>query len=362
MENDKELKISGIISKIENKESKFLFFVPDTPQPCSSVIEIYTHATAMKNLGYKTYILTEGKEYVKPYWVDLELTDHNYLPMDDAKLTLGAEDVLVIPEVFTNIMEQTKNLPCIRVAFIQSIDYMLNSLILGSDWSAFGIKNIITNSKAIENIITEDIKTKYNIFKYNIGIPEYFESNDDRRDLKISLVGRNQNDVMKVIKLFYLSYPQYSFITFETMTTESNPPEPLSRRDFAEKLKKNFAALWIDRISTFGTFPLECMKAGTIPIGIIPDTMPDYLLNEDGSFNENSGFWTDNIYTLHKLIFHTISQYMDDNIDETMYSELKKITKNYSQSESYKQIGEIYTELINNRLNALKNSITKDEE
>lgn len=362
MDNEKELKINSIIQKIENKESKFLFFVPDTPQPNSSVNEIYTHATTIKNLGYKTYILTEGKDYVKPYWVDVELLDHEYMPMESAKLTLGAEDVLIIPEVFTNIMEQTKNLPCIRVAFLQSVDYMLNSLILGSDWTLFGIKDIITNSPAIESIINDNLKNKFSISRYNIGIPDYFKSTDDRRELKISLVGRNQNDVMKVIKLFFLSYPQYSFITFDTMTTDSNPPEPISRRDFAEKLKSNFAAVWIDRIASFGTFPLECMKAGTIPIGIIPDIMPEYLLNEDGKFNEDSGFWTDNIYTLHKLIFHAISQFIDDNADDKMFNEFKTISDKYSQEKSKVEIETIYTNLLNNRLTNLKSSIIKNEE
>src|SRR5574343_74362 len=362
MENEKEVKISSIISKIENKETKILFFVPDTPQPNSSVIEIYTHATVLKKAGFKTYILTETKEYEKPYWVDFELTDHEYIAMENAKLTLGAEDILVIPEVFTNIMEQTKNLPCIRVAFIQSVDYMLSSLILGSDWSLFGIKDIITNSSSIEKIINENLKNKFRIQHYNIGVPEYFKSEDKRRELKISLVGRNQNDVMKVIKLFFLSYPQYSFITFDTMTTDSTPPEPISRRDFAEKLKQNFAAVWIDRIASFGTFPIECMKAGIIPIGIIPDLTPDYLLTEDGKFNENTGYWTDNSYNLHKLIYYAVSQYMDDSCDDEMYEEFKKISDKYTTEKSNEGILTIYSNLLNNRLENLKNSITKNEE
>lgn len=362
MENEKEVKISSIISKIENNETKILFFVPDTPQPNSSVIEIYTHATVLKKAGFKTYILTETKEYEKPYWVDFELIDHEYVAMENAKLTLGAEDILVIPEVFTNVMEQTKNLPCIRVAFIQSVDYMLSSLILGSDWSLFGIKDIITNSEGVEKIISENLKNNFRIQKYNIGIPEYFKSEDKRRELKISLVGRNQNDVMKVIKLFFLSYPQYAFVVFDTMTSDSDRPEPISRRDFAEKLKQNFAAVWIDKIASFGTFPVECMKAGTIPIGIIPDITPEYLLTEDGKFNENAGYWTDNIYNLHKLIFHAISQYMDDSCEDEMYNEFKNISSKYTTVKSEEQILSIYSTLLNNRLDQLKSSITKNEQ
>ena len=58
-------------------------------------------------------------------------------------------------------------------------------------------------------------------------------------------------------------------ISFDGMVYENDTTKQLSRKDFAEKLDKSFAAIWIDKISSFGTFPLECMKCKTIPIGII---------------------------------------------------------------------------------------------
>ena len=357
--NDKFEKINEVIKKIENKESKFLFFVPDVGQPNASVTEIYTHAKTVKDMGYSTYILTETKEYEKPFWVDSELLDHEYMEMENARLKLGPEDVLVIPEVFTNVMEQTKNLPCVRTVFVQSLDYMLNSLIVGSDWSSFGIKDVITTSNTLKDFIEDSVKNKFNIHTYSIGIPEYFVNDKDyKKDLKISLVGRNQNEVMKVIKLFYLNFPQYNFITFETMTTESVPPQPLTRKDFADKLKKNFAALWLDRISSFGTFPLECMKAGTIPIGVVPDLAPEYIFKEDGkTVDENSGFWTDSTNQVHKLIYNAISQFIDDSIDDKYYKNMKEIADKYSVEKSTKEISEIYTNILEERLNNLKNTV-----
>ena len=55
----------------------------------------------------------------------------------------------------------------------------------------------------------------------------------------------------------------------------------MRRIDFAKRLQSNFAAVWVDRISSFGTFPLECMKCGTIPICLKPDIMPEYMIERD---------------------------------------------------------------------------------
>ena len=100
----------------------------------------------------------------------------------------------------------------------------------------------------------------------------------------ISIVGRNPNEISKIVKLFYSRSPQFGWVTFDSMITDSKPPSPLRRVDYAERLKKNFATVWVDRISTFGTVPLEAMKAGSIPIGLLPDITPEYLLDEKGEF------------------------------------------------------------------------------
>jgi len=65
------------------------------------------------------------------------------------------------------------------------------------------------------------------------------------------------------------------------MLTKSKPPQTMRRVDFAKRLQGNFAAVWIDRIASFGTFPLECMKSGVIPISLVPDIIPEYLIERD---------------------------------------------------------------------------------
>lgn len=362
--NEEQLKnILESLNGLKEKKNKFLFVVSESPNPAASIYEIYFHATSVKKLGYDVKMLVDTEKYVVPEWIEKSLTDFEHISMEKNKLNVSPSDVLVIPEIYTNVMEATKNLPCIRVALLQSIDYMLNAIIPSMSLSDFNIKHVITTSLLLQSLIEEYYGVnKFDIKVYDIGIPEYFHRNKDPKQLVISVIGRNPNEVSKVIKLFYTKYPDYNFITFDTMITNSKPPKSLRRVDFAERLRKNFAALWIDRISSFGTFPLECMKSGTIPVGLLPDIIPEYLISEDNKLIDNSGVWTQDIYALPILLGDIITKFLDDSIDENLYTTMEEITLKYSQENSERQIQEIYRMFLAEKEQLFENVIKQFNE
>jgi len=352
-ELEKTEKIKSSIEKMTNKKSKFLFCIPESVNPAASIYEMYFHATVVKNLGYDTYILVEKGNYEIPQWIEKELTQHKHMSMSDPKLSVGPEDVMIIPEVYTSVMEQTKNLPCIRVGLLQSIDYMISGLIPGSDWSTFGIKNVITTSISLKELIeTFYSKDKFNISVYNPGIPDYFEKSSLPQKPIISVVGRNANEIAKIVKLFFSKYPQYSWITFDPMLTQSKPPLPMRRVDYAKRLQGNFAAVWVDRISSLGTFPLECMKSGVIPICLKPDIMPDYLIErgETNKLVDGGGVWTENFYDIPVIIGEVLIKFLDDAILPEFYESMDAIVEKYTQENAENQLGLIYQSYIDQRI------------
>lgn len=364
-ELEKIEKIKTSLDKIVNKKSKFLFCVPESQSPTASVYEIYFHATVVKNMGYETLILVERGDYVAPAWVEKELTDFKHVSMADPKLTVGPEDVMVIPEVYSNVMEQTKNLPCVRIGLLQSVDYMMNSLIPGTNWKSFNINDIITTSETIKEWVETFFgKFKFNIKTYDVGIPPYFEKSSIPQKPIVSVVGRNANEISKLVKLFFSRYPQYSWVTFDPMLTKSKPPQQMRRVDFAKRLQGNFAAVWIDRISSFGTFPLECMKSGVIPICLKPDITPEYILERSGTGNttvvkiaDGAGVWTDNFYDLPVLVGEVLVKFLDDAISPELYTSMEKLSEKYTQENSEKQLVEIYQGFINERIKLFEGAL-----
>jgi len=362
-ESEQIEKIKLSLDKLTNKKSKFLFVIPESQSPVASIYEMYFHATVVKNLGYEVIIMVEKGDYVPPVWIEKELTDHKHMAMSDPKIMVGPEDVMVIPEVYSNVMEQTKTLPCLRVGLLQSVDYMTNSLIPGTDWTSFGIKDVITTSQSLKEWLeTFYGNGKFDIKTYNIGIPEYFEKTDVPQKPIISVIGRNANEISKFVKLFFSKYPQYNWVTFDPMVTKSKPPQPMRRVDFAKRLQGNFAAIWIDRIASFGTFPLECMKSGTIPICLKPDIMPEYMIERDENgvgikAVDGAGIWTENYYDLPVLAGDVLMKFLDDAISPEIYDIMEKLASKYNQVDSETRLGEIYSELINKRISLFEKAI-----
>ena len=361
-ELEKINKVKETLDLLNNKGSKFLFFVTQTHNPSASMYEVYFHANVVKDMGYDVKILTDASDYEIPYWLDEGLTDLPHESVQSARLSVGPQDVLVIPEIFSNVMEQTKNLPSIRVALFQSVDYMMNALIPATDWSSFGIEKVITTSGNMRDFLEEFMgKNKFDIKVYDVGIPSYFKNDDIPKRPVISIVGRNPNEISKLIKLFYAKYPQFSWITFDSMITDSKPPRALRRKEFAERLRKNFASVWVDRIASFGTFPLEAMASGSIPIALVPDMPLEYLMetdeNGEESYRENSGVWTNDFYALPILIGDTLTKYLDDTIEEEVYDTMAEISSHYNQDWSKEQIIKIYQGLIEERTNTLQKTV-----
>ena len=274
---------------------------------------------------------------------------------------VGPEDIMVIPEVYSNVMEQTKNLPCVRIGLLQSVDYMMNSLIPGTDWTSFNVHDIITTSETLrEWVKTFQGKGKFKIKTYDVGIPAYFERTEVPQKPIISVVGRNANEISKLVKLFFSRFPQYSWVTFDPMLTKSKPPQQMRRVDFAKRLQSNFAAVWIDRIVSFGTFPLECMKSGVIPICLKPDITPEYILERTGTGDttvvkiaEGAGVWTENFYDLPVLIGEILVKFLDDSISPDLYTAMEKLAEKYNQENSEKRLTRFIKNILMKELTCL---------
>lgn len=357
-------KIKQSITNLGEKKNKVMFFVPDVHGvPAGSIYEIYFHASVLKNAGYPVLILTETSKYEKPEFIETELTDIEHISMESNNLTVSPEDLLVIPEIFTNVMKQTEALPCMRTVLFQSIDNATKALLPGYDWSAFKITNVITTSKAMERFVEGFFgKGKFRIRTYNVPVPDYFTNKTKFKQPVISFLVRNEKELDKIVKLFLSKYPQYKWVNFEPLITDSKPPKHLRRKDFADRLSKNFAALWIDRISSHAQFPLECMKAGTIPISLIPDVTPEYIIGPDGKAVENCGVWTDDFFQLPALIADTLRKFLDDEITSEVYDAQAKVTETYSTNVATEQLLSIYGGYFNERIDTMLKTIEAIEQ
>ena len=271
MDLEKIKKIEGSVNNLKEKTARIYFLVQDTKgNPKASIKYIYDMALTLKNSGYNPIIIHETTDYEGvSSWLNEKYMELPHQSIDGQNLSISPEDMIVLPELYGHVMEQIKNLPCGKIVLCQAYDHMLETLAPGVTWPQLGFYKAITTSEKQKEYISEVMKN-VSIDVLEPYIDEVFSKKEKPSKPIISIHTRDQRDTAKIIKTFYLKYPQYRWITFRDM-------RGISISDFSKFLKESFLSVWVDNESSFGTYPLESMVSGTPVIAKVPNMVPEWM-------------------------------------------------------------------------------------
>ena len=312
-------KIEQSIKDLESKNSKIFFLTQDTKGTQRASVAInYQFVKLLKDAGYNASILHEKDDYTGVgEWLSEDYTSLPHTSIEGGDLQVGPQDLLVIPEVFGHVIEQTVDMPCKRAIFCQSYDYIFEMLQPGATWASLGIDTVITTSEASSEYI-KSIFPGVEPIVVPLSIPEYFKPDDKPKKPIVSIHTRDHRDTMKLIKSFYVKYPQYRWVTFRDL-------RGLTRKDFASALGESCVAVWVDDICGFGTFPLESMQCGTPLIAKVPNLKIDWI-------NEKNAIWTYELNQMVDMVGAYLKSWLEDSIPEELYSEMDKTVEPYTES------------------------------
>tara|TARA_R110000851_G_scaffold67262_11_gene152015 strand:+ start:2000 stop:3127 length:1128 start_codon:yes stop_codon:yes gene_type:complete len=351
--------INSILSKLDNKDFGLYFFTLDTKgNPTAGIATIYEHVKTLTELGYKAYILHEKNDYKLrgnqegmglADWLGNEYAELPHMSIESQALNIGAQDFIIIPEVFANVMDQVKKFPCKKIVLSQSYDYALELLPVGRRWTDYGFNDVITTTEKQ----AKQLKTYFPSIKTHIipvSIPEYFKDSKKPKIPVITILTREQGVAAKIAKMFYLQYPLYKWVTFKEL-------RGLSRKQFADELGKSCLAVWIDDNSGFGTFPLEAMECNTPVIGKIPALVPEWMEGVDDDNNsviKNNGVWTNTHVNIPELISTYMKVWLEDSVPTELLNGMESTKGKYTPEKQKECIENIYALLVNNRKDEYK--------
>ena len=384
----REKAISSLISKIEKEENTVYIYCPAMNTPSGGISVLFEHAKILKDAGKSVAIIYEPQQNNKasleatqkarlkgakdpviifdkfnPTWlgdlkeeIDVRCLAEGVLTYTDGttetveSLKMNPEDILIIPEGFPNIMENTSQLPCRRVVMAQSWYYVLSGMKVGQKWQHFGIKDVISVSDGITEYLNT-IMPGLNIKNYKQGIDRKLfnvpEKISDKAPMISYMPGRGPESQMKtntVIRTFYEFYPHYRWIRFA-------PLQGLTKEQFAQQLKNSAIALYTDEVAGFGTLPLEAMASGTHVVGWTPFGSKEYV-------NEKNGFWAVNgdVFQLAELIGMALDRYFSGVLDsEEIQKEYERTISEYTREKEVESVLNIYNTIKNERIEEFRN-------
>ena len=360
--------INNINTSIENitkKDFGIYFFTLDTKgNPTAGVATIYEHVKILRELGFNAQILHDKNDYKLredengmgvAEWLGEEYANLPHISIESQTLKVSPADFVVIPEAFASIMKETASFPCKRIVFLQSYEYIFEMLEIGENWQGFGINEVITTNENLKNYVETIFKNLITEI-IPISIPEYFKENKTPKKPTVALSTRDKRELLKIVKIFFQKYPHYQFITFRDMSG-------LPREDFAKELSQSFLGVWVDELSSFGTFPLECMKCNTPVIGKIPRMVPEWMgsIDEKGTLHLNeNGVWTANLNAIPDIIGTMVGLYLEDSIPPNIKEGISEFKNKYSPEITLQSIKEVYNRIFARRIVELRTLADKE--
>nr|DAD66512.1 MAG TPA: hypothetical protein [Myoviridae sp. ctPuP5] len=376
MDNTKEIvqRIENEIGKLKDKSFKVLFYVPDAKNNATGYVSyIYQMALTLQQLGYNVKMLYQlDNEYTAE---ELKKLDLDNQPIDENRVFVGVteslgekyaalqhaniqneelevspSDFLIIPEVYSSVMNQTKKLSCKRIVLTQNYNYLTDFIQVGVSWANFGITDTITsclNQAELVNSVFPYVKTKV-LTPY---IPSYFYEGNEPKKLVVNIITKSQKDANKIIKPFYWKYPIYKWVSFRDL--RSYP-----REMFADYLREGAITIWVDSDTQFGYAPLEAIKSGNIVIGKIPELIPEWMLSEDKTQLLDNGIWFNDINSVHKIIADVVRTWMNDDIPTEITDAMKETAKKYSFDEYKTNLDSLMNSYIDERVKEFEEVIT----
>lgn len=347
-------KIEEALDIVKNKDSKIYFLTQDTKgRPAASVTYTYELVSTLNNLGYNAIILHEKNDYKLKSdddgmgieeWLGAEYTELPHASVEGGQLTVGPSDFLIVPELFANVMEQTKDMTCTKIVLCQAYDYIFEMLQPGVNWAHYGYHKAITTSTSTKEYINS-MFPNIEVSIIPVNISDKFTPIEKPKQPLIAIHTRDPRDTMKIVKGFYTRFPQFKWVTFRDM-------RGMTVEQFSQALEDACAGVWVDDISGFGTFPLECMKAGIPVIGKIPNLKPEWL-------REENGFWTFEQNQMVDIINAFIKTWLEDSVPEKLFTEMEETVKPYNSETQQKELITVFDSLFDGLSVELEGALNK---
>lgn len=347
-------RITKEIERIDKRESNIFFVVIDTKgNPNGKLKYIYTLALMLKNNGYKVGMLyQEESEFIGVgSWLGDEYASLPHYDITKGDVSVAASDILFIPEIFSNIMIQTKKLPCKRIVILQDFDFMVEQMPMASQWGDLDIMEAIVNTDANGEKV-KDVFPYVKTTTIQPCVDDMFVPKTTPQQFIVNIVAKDQKNINKIIKPFYWKYPQYKWVSFRDV-------RGFPQSTYAEMLRDGAITIWVDDDSSFSYVPIEAMKSGSLVIAKLPNETHKWMLEDGTDKLSNCCVWFESYKDIHQLLAMVIKSWINNKIPAEIGECAQKVASKFSPLETEREITQYVDGVLNTRRKQMEDLITK---
>lgn len=346
----KEEIANELMKKLDDKDFSIYFYTRDTKgNPVASVANTYEMVKNLNDLGYNAKVLHDKADYVASHpatWLGEEYKDLPHTCIESGDLQIKAEDFVIIPEVFANVMEELRkqNAPSKNIVLCQSIEDIFELLKFKTYWSTYGFNDVITTSEKASGRIT-DLFQSAKVSVVPPVISDKFQAKTKLKQPIVSILSREQGDIKKIISSFLLKHPIFSWVSFRDL-------RGLSQENLAEIVDKSCLTVWVDDPATFGTFPLESIECGTPVIAKLPTETPPWAeaeATEEGVAIKDSVLWVNKVSEIPDMMAKYLHSWLEDNVPADLLEKMEAEKGQYTSAKQKDVLATVFAQLVDDR-------------
>jgi hypothetical protein len=231
-----------------------LYFCPDEPVKSAGIRILYRHVEVLQRHSFAAAILHRQPGFRMP---DMPAVTTRYLASPDA---FSDGDVVVIPEGYTDLMNDLKTRNLRRMVIALNWQYIYASLPNGLDWRSYGIERCLTHSPFIGDYVTWAMGIPSHVFAWGIK-PDFYYFDPAQKKRQAAFLKRKQRTMDEFIRVLYSRGPKFvQEITWVAM-------DDLAEADYARIIRQSSLFLNLSEAEGLPCSLLEAMRAGTLVAG-----------------------------------------------------------------------------------------------
>ena len=234
--------------------SRILYFCPDFPQPSGGIKTLYRHVQRLTEMGFDAWIVHQQR----PFRVTWHGHEAPTLWLSE-RPKFASQDILVIPEVMPQIMQQTARFVGERIVIALSWSPTYWNLPPGQTWPSYGIRRVITKSPLIQQYLRWSMCIEATLVSEYVNRERYRHAPEAKRP-KVCYLTRKDRSAAWLHSI--LSAKGEPFTDFEWM-----PLRELSEDEYARHLREATVYVTTNMQEGMNTSVLEAMACGCLVVG-----------------------------------------------------------------------------------------------
>lgn len=335
------------IERLKNNTNRYYFYVIDSKNvPSGSLAEIYEIARRLADTGHEVEMLHNEDDFVGVGdWLGERYASLPHRNTEKESVPLALGDILVIPEVFSNVIDQTKDSPCKRVVLLQSFQRACEFMPVSKQWGDFRLRDAIATSEAHAAMVRK-MFPYMDVRVLRPAISPAFRDTGEPKEIGVNVYTRDPEMIHRIVKPFYWSHPEFKFVSFYQM-------RDLPRDTVADTIRKNPVTVWWDTDCGLGFSALEAMKSGSVVVGKKPDIIPDWMIDPETGVLRDNGVWVDTLPELYDALAEVLNAALVDEIPEELLSCMRETVEQYGEEEFNKNVDKVFNDLRQSRIAGL---------